>query len=151
MQTAQTLFAGSKILRRDRERVTANLRHRKAQSDELLMPWTELMLTAFGIECLVKAVWIKRGNQLARDGKYVPMTKREGHQLVKLCRVAGILLDARETDALERITDIAGTIGGYPIARHASQIATGCSWSTGDFDIIENLILRLESELQPLS
>ena len=151
MHTAQTLFVGSKILRRDRQRVTANLHQRKAQSDELLMPWTELMLTAFGIECLIKAIWVKRGHQLARDGKYIPMIQNERHQLVKLCRVAEIPIDARETDALERITDIAGTIGRYPIARRASQIATGCSWSSEDLDIIENLILRLESELQPLS
>src|SRR5437773_8925739 len=99
MQTAQTLFAGNQILRRERERGKAPI--------EMTMPWTELMLTAFGIECLIKAVWIKQGNQVARDGKYVPMTKNEGHQLVKLCRVAGIPLDSREADALKRMSDIA--------------------------------------------
>lgn len=141
MQTAQTLFAGSKILRGERERGKAPI--------EILMPWTELMLTAFGIECLIKAIWIKRGNQLARDGKYVPMTKNEGHQLVKLCRVAGIPLDSPEADALKRMSEIAGTIGRYPIARRAGQIIpTGCSWSSVDYGIIENLIMRLKTELQ---
>src|SRR5262245_66027408 len=96
------------------------------------MPWTELMITAFGIECLIKAIWIKQGNQLVRDGKYRPMTKNEGHQLVRLCGVAGIPLDSREEDVLKRISGIARTIGRYPIAKKANEIATGCSWSSAD-------------------
>ncbi len=67
MHTAQTLFAGSTILTRERERACAGLRPGKAPI-EILTFWTELMLIAFGIECLVKAIWIKQGNQLARDG-----------------------------------------------------------------------------------
>jgi hypothetical protein len=149
MQTAQKLFAGSQVLRRELERFTANLRSGKARQSEVIMPWTELMLAAFGIECLIKAVWVKRGNQLARDGKYVPMTKNEGHRLVKLCCVAGIPLDSREADALERMSDIARTIGRYPIARWAGEIIPmGCSWSSVDDGIIENLIVRFNTELE---
>ena len=79
---ADTLFAASKILRRERDRVTASLRHRKARPFEILMLWTELMLTAFGIECLIKATWVKDGHQLARDGKHIPMTQNERHQQI---------------------------------------------------------------------
>ncbi len=130
------------------ESVTADLGHRKARPFELFMPWTELMLMAFGIECLIKAVWVKGRHQLARNGKYISMIQNERHQLVKLCGVAGIPLDARETDALERITDIADTIGRYPIPRRASQIPKGCKWSSVDSRIVENLIVRLELELR---
>jgi hypothetical protein len=35
------------------------------------------MLAAFGIECLIKAIWLKQGHQLARDGKYIPMIPKE--------------------------------------------------------------------------
>ena len=88
VHSAQTLFAGSEILRRERERVTANLAYRK-EPNAIVMPWLELMLTAFGIECLIKAVWLKQGHRLAQNGKYVPMTNNERHHLVKLCRVVG--------------------------------------------------------------
>ncbi len=125
MYTAQALFAGSTILARKSERARANLRLGKAPM-ELLTTWTELMLAAFGIECLIKAIWVKHGHSLARYGKYIPMLPNEGHQLVPLCRVAGIALDAREKHALERISIIA----------------------SNDTYIIENFVLRLKTELQ---
>jgi hypothetical protein len=62
--TAQALFAGSKILNRERERVRSILPPPCKAPMEMLTTWTELMLTAFGIECLVKVIWTKRGNQV---------------------------------------------------------------------------------------
>jgi hypothetical protein len=106
------------------------------------MPWIEIMLTAFGIECLIKAIWIKQGNQLARNGKYIPITKNEKHQLVELCGAIGFKLSERETDALERMSDIAGSIGRYPISRRARQNKS-LSWGSQDDDIIENVIVKL--------
>src|SRR6266404_4142177 len=121
MHTGQTLFAGSTILAHESERARANLRHGGKAPIELLTVWTELMLAAFGIECLVKAIWLKQGHELARDGKYVPIVQNEGHRLVRLCRAVGINMDARDQDALERISIIARSIGRYPIARRAYE------------------------------
>src|SRR5205814_9743293 len=70
MFTARALFAGSTILARESERARANLRHGGKAPMELLTVWTELMLAAFGIECLIKAIWVKQGHSLARNGKY---------------------------------------------------------------------------------
>jgi|SRR5436190_8539790 len=157
MHTAQTLLAGSTILARESERARASLRHGGKAPIELLTTWTELMLAAFGIECLVKAIWLKQGHQLARDGKYIPMLQNEGHQLVRLCRVAGIALDAREKDTLERISVIARTIGRYPIPRRAHetrprqfyrQTRSPLGWSSNDDSIIESFVLRLKTELR---
>jgi hypothetical protein len=151
--TAQALFAGSTILTRERERARENMRPGLSKAPiELRTAWVELMLAAFGIECLIKAIWIKKGHQLAHDGKYVPMTKND-HQLVKLCRVVGITLDPRETDALERIADIAGAIGRYPIPRRSSptHFRGGRSWSSTEDHIIENLVARLKMELRNAS
>src|SRR5947208_13225415 len=146
MYTAQALFAGSTILARESERARANLRLGGKAPMELLTTWTEPMLAAFGIECLIKAIWVKQGHSLARNGKYIPMLKNEGHQLVPLCRVAGIALDAREKDALERISRIAPTIGRYPIPRrYHEMVALG--WSSKDTSIIKGFVLRLNTEL----
>ena len=78
------------------------------------------MLIAFGIECLIKAIWLTQGHQLARNGKYLSMLK-EGHRLEKLCRKAGIVLNQREERALVELSDIAGSIGRYPIPSRARQ------------------------------
>ena len=147
MFTARALFAGSTILARESERARANLRHGGKAPMELLTVWTELMLAAFGIECLIKAIWVKHGHSLARYGKYIPMLPNEGHQLVPLCRVAGIALDAREKHALERISIIARTISRYPIPRRSHEMGS-LGWSSNDTYIIENFVLRLKTELQ---
>jgi hypothetical protein len=114
---AETLFEGSKVLKREMER--------SVQSGQLtsysFTAWIEVMLTAFGIECLIKAIWLKQGNQLARDGIYVPIIERERHQLVKLCGAAGVALNKQEVEVLERMRDIALSIGRYPIPLRAGQ------------------------------
>jgi hypothetical protein len=124
---------------------------------ELFTLWTELMLAAFGIECLIKATWVKQGHQLARNGKYVPMLQNEAHQLVPLCCVAGIMLDAREADVLERISIIARTIGRYPIPRRAHetrprefyrQTGSPLNWSSDDDQVVENFVVRLKTSLR---
>jgi hypothetical protein len=126
--TAQELFAGSTILTRERERVEKGLQSGKAPI-EVLTLWIELMLAAFGIECLIKAIWLKQGNTLARDGKYIGMGKKEPyHQLVKLCDLAGITLDPREADALQEISDIATSLGQYPIAKRVENERRSVSW-----------------------
>jgi hypothetical protein len=75
------------------------------------------------------------------------MIKNERHQLVKLCGAARIALDLREADALERMSDIAGSIGRYPIGRRAREDKS-VSWSSNDDDIIENLIVKLKTQLR---
>src|SRR2546425_11251665 len=81
MHTAQTLFAGSTILTREDARARASLRRTGNAPIELLTVWTELMLAAFGIECLLKAIWLKHGHELARDGKYIPIVPNDRHRL----------------------------------------------------------------------
>jgi hypothetical protein len=153
MHTAQTLFAGSTILARESERARANLRHGGKAPIELLTVRTELMLAAFGIECLVKAIWLKQGHELARDGKYVPIVQNEGHRLVPLCRAVGISMDVREEDVLERISIIGRTIGRYPIPHRAYETqrrkfykrrGSPLSWSSDDDCIIKSFVTRLK-------
>lgn len=150
--TAHELFSSSAILNRERERVEKSLKSKpypRPVPMESHTFWVELMLDAFGIECLIKALWLKQGQQLARDGKYVGMMKKEGHRLEKLCRCAGIRLSRREEETLIRLSDIAGSIGRYPIERRVPQRAVSLRWSDpDDYEVIENLIARLKRELR---
>jgi len=77
-RTAETLFESSEILRRERERVCLTLKPGPVPKG-IFTTWTAVMLTAFGIECLIKAVWLKQGHQLAQNGKCMEMIKNEGH------------------------------------------------------------------------
>jgi hypothetical protein len=87
--TAQALFAGSTILTRERERARENMPPGLSKAPiEMRTLWIELMLAAFGIECLIKAIWIKKGHQLARNGKYIEIILNERHRLVPLCQAA---------------------------------------------------------------
>jgi hypothetical protein len=148
--TADDLFASSFVLNHERERVEKPL-----ETGPRPLPienrtfWVELMLAAFGIECLIKAVWLKQGHQLARDGKYQPMMAKEGHRLEKLCRAAGISLSSNEEKTLTRLSDIAASAARYPIPNRVSQRDMMIGWSDPhDYDVTENFIARLKSELQ---
>jgi hypothetical protein len=112
---------------------------------EMLTVWVEPMLTSFGIECLVKALWVKQGHEIARHGKYIPIIKREGHHLVPLCKAVGIPIDSREKDALQRISVIARSIGRYPIPLRSSEPYG--DWSSEDDHVIENFVSRLKTQL----
>ena len=144
--TARALFAASKAVKDERERVKSTLQDGPAP-DITITLWTDVMLTGFGIECLIKEIWILQGHQLARDGKYVRMAKNEGpHDLVKLCDIAGIPINERETDALKRMSDIGKSIGRYPISTAAETKVH--YWSLKDDDVIENFVARLEAQIR---
>ena len=104
------------------------------------------MLTAFGIECLVKALWVKQGHEIARDGKYLPIIEKERHRLVALCQAVGIEINSREIDALQRVSDIARSIGRYPIPLRSSE--ADCDWSPEDDHVIASFVSRLKRELR---
>lgn len=147
VSTARALFAASQAVKEARKRVLSTLKPGRAP-DIVITGWTRIMLAAFGIECLIKAIWVKHGHQLARDGKYVGMTNKEKpHELVKLCDIAGIPLNERETNALQRMSDIAKSIGRYPIGRTAEIGSRAGVWSSTDDGIIENFIARLKTQI----
>jgi len=148
--TARNLFAASKAVQTERERVQSTLKPGPAP-DIIFTVWTHVMLTAFGIECFIKAIWVRKGHQLARDGKYVCMTNKEKpRELVKLCDIARIPLEERETDALQRMSDIGKSIGRYPIGRTAETDSRGRTggWSSTDDRIIENFITKLKAQIR---
>lgn len=156
MHTAQALFASSTILTRERERATSDLRPGPAPI-EVLTLWPEIMLAAFGIECLIKALWLRQGHILARAGKYVPILRKEAHDLARLCAAVGVALTPAETDALERMSIISRSIGRYPISRTAHEtrprrFVTGAGspffWSDGDDRLVESLVMRLKKQLR---
>jgi len=147
--TARSLFAASKALKSERERVQSTLKPGPAP-EIITTLWIDVMLTAFGIECLVKSIWILQGHQIACDGKYVRMAKNEGpHELVKLCNIAEIPLNERETEALQRMSDIGKSIGRFPIGK--SAVTQLRYWSSkDDDDVIEKFVAKLKAQIRKM-
>jgi hypothetical protein len=143
--TARGLFAAGKTITGERERVKSTLPD-GPMTDITMTNWVNIMLTALGIECLIKAIWILQGNQLARDGKYVGMAKNERHDLGRLCHIARIPLDDRETDTLQRMSDIAQSIGRYPVGK--SYVTRVLYWTLKDDDVIEDFVARLKAQFR---
>jgi hypothetical protein len=104
-----------------------------------------LMLRACAIECLLKAMYLDRGNTLAKGGRFQKPPARD-HDLVALARLAG-LPPSTELVALLAKLQTYITAGRYPIATTAERTypddASGDAWSDADEGEFARLRLRL--------
>jgi len=116
--SADCLQAAARILKSHRDRFDA-MRFKVGDDvpDEGKILFAELMLTGFAAECLLKAVWIKRGNKLAVGGKYVGVKGAADHALLQLADAVGLDLDRNARDVLKRLSIIMTSGGRYPIPR----------------------------------
>jgi len=82
------------------------------------------MLRAMATECLLKALWLKYGGMLAKDGRYVGVSKKEHrlHELAKAVSQKGHnVFTKRELELLEQASYWI-TSGRYPIQREYSYL-----------------------------
>jgi len=140
--TAGRLLADSATLRRKTRRIRNSLRHGAKPPPEMLTVWTEVMLAGFAVECLIKAVWLKTGNELVRDGEYKGILRNERHQLVPLCDRIGIPLSSTERRSLHGLSRIILGVGRYPIPRKPSEAAI--SWGSKDNSVVSTFVERLK-------
>ncbi len=119
--------------------------------------WPELMLDAFAIECLLKGLWVKSGQKIARDGKLIKQCFPANHDLVAMLQKVGAPSQPRQLETLRRLSVIAEAVARYPIASDwrktsVQQSSNGTysplSWSSGDQAITESCIEWLLAQLQ---
>ena len=83
------------------------------------------MLRAMATECLLKALWLKEGGMLAKDGRYVGVLKKNEHRLHELAKAVSrkgqIIFTKRELELLEQVSYWI-TSGRYPIQREFSHL-----------------------------
>lgn len=133
------------------------LRNEGIVSDEgrVLMP--ALMLLAFAIECLLKALWLKQGNLLAENGKLVKIPNTHDHNLVEYGNVTGLVFSKNEKVVLNRLFKISVSLGRYPIPikfehshLHKTPIAgyqTDLHWGFSDDVIVDKIISKIKRKL----
>lgn len=152
---ADNLLAAAAVLRERREAI---------DSSSLPVPnaWRlhppELMLAGMAMECLLKAVWVKRGNKLAEDGRYVRVPGERSHDLLQLARVLHLTLSDLDKDVLRRLSHFMKYGGRHPVPKDAEELqlittprggrAISTHWSTpGDQVLFNALVSRLENLL----
>jgi hypothetical protein len=59
----------------------------------------EIMLKGFAAECLLKALWVKAGNKIARHGKLLKIPNVGNHKLVQLINKLRITINEKQITA----------------------------------------------------
>jgi hypothetical protein len=116
----------------------------------------DLMLRGFAVECLLKAIWVKKGNLLTRGGRLVPI-QAGAHDLVQIAHRVGFRLTAREKDVLRRLSHFATYAGRYPVPTRAADMAltravgggkaAPTTWGSTDNSIFNAVLRRLKKSL----
>jgi hypothetical protein len=117
--SAEDLLAASRLLRKlrnafDIESVGVG----DDIPDEGRIHPVELMLRGFAVECLLKALWLKRGEKICVNGKYVGVKKAGDHALPQLWDANNLSFTVHQRDVLKRLSIFMTSVGRYPIAKH---------------------------------
>jgi len=158
-RSAEDLLAAAHILRErndsfDQESLGPN----DPAPPESVVKRVELMLRGMAMECLLKAVWVKRSNAIVHDGKYVKVPGAGQHDLPQLARAVGFAVDSAELDLLRRLSHFIKYGGRYPVPREASDLmliqsvqggrGPATSWATPtDYRLFDEILRRLDGLL----
>lgn len=99
--------------------------HIEHPNGEVVMPLTlcvRAMLLGYAIECALKGLWVKKGNRIVENGKYVGVRKGQDHNLAELSLAVGFSATVTETDVLHRLSKFVRFAGRYPVARRPDEM-----------------------------
>jgi hypothetical protein len=99
--------------------------HRELPKGEVLMPMllsVRAMLLGFALECCLKALWVRKGRKIVRNGKYKGVTGAKDHNLVQLAAAAGFTPTTAERDVLRRLSNFVRFAGRYPVAKTTDEM-----------------------------
>ena len=112
-----------------------------------------LMLRSFALECLLKALILRKGKEFYCEGDQRSYGK--GHHLLKLAKDASIVLTEEQSDMLDRL-EMYVYLGRYPLLKkHAKDRvfsrldrAPKCPWSfVKDEKLFSNVLGKIETAL----
>ena len=124
--------------------------------EEIFVQSPALLLLGLGIECYLKAAWLKNGNKLTQDGKFVGVN-RHNHDLVFLAEKLEFNLNVEEREVLENLSYFVTGPGRYPIPDYFEKFAPGGKlknnvshigfWDTRHLHTAESIVQRLAKRL----
>lgn len=157
---AGDLLAASGVLRKVRS--TFDLESLAAGDtvpDEGRVHLADLMLRGFAVECLLKALWVKRGGTVCVGGRYVGIKGAADHNLVELSDVNQLSFTPDKRNVLKRLSIFMTAAGRYPVAARWSDTkiqstpsggkAQPTYWATpSDDDAYDSIVQFLDGELE---
>ena len=108
----------------------------------------EMMLRGFAVECLLKGLWVKRGNRIVDGGEYVGIPGTNQHDLIGLAQAVGQPLTTEQAHVLKMLTVYLTRVGRYPIPRRASQLNAMRWRAPDDTTTLERLVADLSAQLR---
>ena len=121
---ADDLLNASGVLTREREAVLKREPEhtdvKSALAATMLRP-VELMLRGMALECLMKAVWLKRGGRFVEGDGFRDFAGGRKHDLIEMANALRLKLLPREEDVLDRLTAFVRFAGRYPVPIRASE------------------------------
>lgn len=156
--SADWLLAAVRILRAARDAALDNPVNAGAplRDGETVGP-SEKMLRGFALECLFKALWVKRGNLLASNGRLQKIPNVGNHNLLQLAQKLNFKCEPIEQDLLKRLSIFMRSVGRYPIPTdwHETMIQKTFDGGEGpptywqsprDDDAYNSIVMRLKAE-----
>lgn len=99
--------------------------HIENRNGEVVMPLVlcvRAMLLGYAIECALKGVWVKNGNKIVMNARYVGVTGAKDHNLIQLSKAAGFSPTIVETDVLQHLSKFVRFAGRYPVAKTPDEM-----------------------------
>jgi len=99
--------------------------HVRRPDGAVVMPLTlcvRAMLLGYAIECALKGLWVKKGNQIVQSGQYVGVAKCRDHDLVQLSGAVCFSPTKTESDVLQRLSKFVKFAGRYPVPKRPDEM-----------------------------
>jgi hypothetical protein len=117
-----------------------------------------LMLRGMAVECLLKALWIKNGNKLTVNGRFLGIPRTGSHDLNQIAAEVGVKRNALEVDVLRRLTHFIEYGGRYPVPKRVEAMkltesplggkSIATTWTTpSDNLVFDGVVSELERAL----
>ena len=104
----------------------------------------KIMLRGFAVECLIKAIWLKEGNKLCIDGRYLGVDRIKNQKLHEMISKLRISISKTERNVLRILSAVATSGGRYPVFVRYDSLEK--DFGSGDLSFIQEWN---ESELEP--
>ena len=155
-QKAHDLLVAGSILHEAYDNAAKSMaQHKEGEvPEEFWVLEPALMLQSFAAECLLKALFLRGGGLLAKDGKFL---ERRTHELVDWCTTVSLDIPEAERRCLKTLSLIATSYGRYPVPIYWDKnpvkkgkrgFSPRYQWSSADCLALDDFLQKCSAEYE---